>query len=132
MIESVTGAAPPIGDTYTQFLTIAPGELVKITGHGLGPSTAAGAQIDSGGRVATLLAGTRVLFNGVAAPLISVQDSSIECMTPFEIGDLSSTSIQIERNSSTMPGVLIGVTPVAFLGSVLAVVNLGRNSELAV
>jgi uncharacterized protein (TIGR03437 family) len=123
VIASVTGAVPLTGDSFTQFLTIAPGELVRITGQGLGPSTAAGAQFDANGRVATLLSGTRVLFNGVAAPLISVQDSVIECVVPFETGDLANTGIQIERNGSAMPGVLIGVTPVAFLASVLAVVN---------
>jgi uncharacterized protein (TIGR03437 family) len=123
VIDSVNPPLPFTGDIYTQFLTIAPGELLYIAGRGLGPSTAVGAQLDSNGRVASLLSGTRVLFNGVPAPLLSVQDSLIKCMAPFEIGSLSNVSIQLERNGSTFSGPAVGVTPVAFAASVLAIVN---------
>ena len=50
-----------------QLFGLAPGELIRITGRGLGPSGAVGGQFDASGRVATSLAGTRVLFNGVPA-----------------------------------------------------------------
>ncbi len=123
VIDSISSINPPTGGD-TRFLTIAPGELIKLTGRGLGPSTAVGAQLDSNGRVANSLAGTRVLFDGIPGPLISVQDSTIECVAPFEIGPRTSTSVQIERNGSAPPGgVVIGVTPEAFYASVLAVVN---------
>ncbi len=123
VIDSVDPPLPFTYDTVTQFLTIAPGELLHIAGRGLGPPSALGAQLDSNGRVATQLGGVSVLFNGVPAPLLSVRDSLIECMAPFEIGPLSNVSIQIERDGSTLSGPVVGVTPVAFAATVLAVVN---------
>src|SRR5262249_4995852 len=51
---------------------ISPGEIVTITGTGLGPDSAVGVHLDSDGKVGTDAAGMRVLFNGVAAPLVYV------------------------------------------------------------
>jgi uncharacterized protein (TIGR03437 family) len=87
--------------------------MIQITGRGLGPSTTAGAELDTTGRVSTVLAGTRVLFDGTPAPLVSAQESLILCMTPFEVAGKSLTAVPIERNGVAAPGVLIGVTAAA-------------------
>src|SRR5579884_960639 len=50
---------------------VAPGEIVTIYIPGFGPSVMAGQQVTADGRVATEIAGTRVLFDGVPAPLAS-------------------------------------------------------------
>ena len=123
VISTMGKQQPSIADAYTTLLGIAPGQMIQITGHGLGPNTTAGAQIDATGRVSTMLAGTRVLFDGTPAPLISVQESLILCMTPFGVTGKNLTSVQIERNGAAAPGVLIGVTAAAFEPDVLAIAN---------
>jgi uncharacterized protein (TIGR03437 family) len=129
VIDTIGKQEPSSFDYHTLLLGIAPGQMVRITGRGLGPATTAGAQIDASGRVATALAGTRVLFDGVPAPLISVQASEILCMTPFEVGGKNLMSIQIERNSIAAPGVLVGVVPAALELDVLAVANQDASAN---
>jgi uncharacterized protein (TIGR03437 family) len=113
----------PSADVQTLLLGIAPGEMIHITGRGLGPVVPLSAQFDFSGRVATSLGGIQVLFNGVPAPLISVQASTIVCMTPFELSGASTASVQIVQNGVSSPAVLVGVKPVAYLPIVLSVVN---------
>jgi uncharacterized protein (TIGR03437 family) len=123
VISAMGKQQPYTSDYNTVLLGIAPGQMIQITGHGLGPTTTVGAQIDASGRVATTLAATRVLFDGTPAPLISVQESLILCVTPFGIAGKNLTSVQIERNGADVPGVLIGVTAAALEPDVLAVAN---------
>ena len=49
---------------------VAPGELVVVYGSGLGPPELAGAVLNSAGKLSKNIAGTSVLFNGIAAPLV--------------------------------------------------------------
>ena len=70
--SSASGATPAISTvanaaSYSQD-AVAPGEMVAIFGSSLGPLVPAGLQLDDSGNVATTLAGTQVLFDGVAAP----------------------------------------------------------------
>ncbi|MEO8367835.1 MAG: SBBP repeat-containing protein [Candidatus Solibacter sp.] len=71
---------------------VAPGEIVVITGSGLGPAQEVGASLAPDGRLATTLAGTTITFDGVAAPLISVQAQKVVCIVPF--GSRSSIGAQ--------------------------------------
>ena len=123
VIETITNLNPSTYDQDPLFFWIGPGEMVRINGKGLGPATPAGAQLDPSGKISTSIAGTRVLFDGVPAPLISVSDSAIVCMSPFAIGDRASTSVQIERNGVAAPGVSVAVRPVAAQPDVLAIAN---------
>ena len=79
--------------------TVAPGEIFTIYGTALGPDAPMPAQIN-GGAVATALGGTRVLFDGLAAPLLWVQSSQINAVVPFAI-QASFTAMTIERNGVT-------------------------------
>jgi uncharacterized protein (TIGR03437 family) len=79
--------------------TVAPGEIFTIYGTALGPDTPMPAQIN-GGAVSTALGGTRVLFDGLAAPLLWVQSSQINTVVPFAI-QASFTAMTIERNGVT-------------------------------
>ena len=51
---------------------VAPGEIVTLFGSAMGPAEIVARRITEEGKLATLLAGTRILFNGVAAPLVYV------------------------------------------------------------
>lgn len=124
VIDSIPSLQPSNGDPNPQYLGIAPGELIYITGRGLGPSTAIGAQLGANGRITSSLGEISVLFNGVAAPILSVQENSIVCMAPFELDGQTTALIQIQQNGATTPGVLAGVKPVSLSSKVLAVVNV--------
>jgi uncharacterized protein (TIGR03437 family) len=79
--------------------TVAPGEIFTIYGTGLGPDTGMTAQIN-GVVVASALGGTRVLFDGIPAPLLWAQGSQINAVTPFAIQP-PFTAMTIERNGVT-------------------------------
>jgi uncharacterized protein (TIGR03437 family) len=123
VIDSINTINPPTADVPTQFLGIAPGEMIRIAGRGLGPNATLPAQIDYTGRVATSLGGVQVLINGVPAPLIGVQASVIACMTPFEVSGHTTAIVQIVQNGIATPGVAVGVKEVANTPDVLSVAN---------
>ena len=74
---------------------LAPGEIISIFGYRFGPAALTGYQI-IGGVMANTLAETRVLFDGVAAPLIYVSAEVISAIVPYEVAGRSQTSIQVE------------------------------------
>jgi len=123
VVDSITGVLNPPAVFQTQLLGIAPGEMIRISGRGLGPAGTLVAQLDSSGRVATVLGGIQVLINGVPSPLISVQASAIVCMTPFEVSGHSAATVQIIQNGVATPAITVGVKEVTFTPGVLSVAN---------
>jgi uncharacterized protein (TIGR03437 family) len=79
---------------------LAPGELITLTGLGLGPADAAIAKITPAGAYATELAGVRVMFDGVAAPVLAAQREQINTIVPYALQGRTSAKIQIQVNSS--------------------------------
>ncbi len=75
---------------------VSPGEIVTIFGQNLGPDHVVGLALDEDGKVATTLEGVRVLFNGVAAPLLYVSRNQIGAVVPFGVADRDSVQVQVE------------------------------------
>ena len=73
--------------------SVSPGEIVLIFGSGLGPATLAGPQLDSNGYLSSSLAGTQVLFDGVAAPILYTQASQVSVVVPYEV--IGRTQVQV-------------------------------------
>ncbi len=90
--------------------SVSPGEIVVIFGSGLGPSTVVGPQLDAGGYVSTSLAGTRVLFDGVAAPIIYTQAAQVSVAVPYEV--IGKTQVQVVYQGQGSNLVLIPVAAV--------------------
>ncbi|HEY1337847.1 MAG TPA: SBBP repeat-containing protein [Bryobacteraceae bacterium] len=87
---------------------IAPGEMVTIFGTRIGPDVLTGSTVGPDGILANRVAETRVLFDGVPAPLIYVSATQISAMTPYAVGGKSSTVLQVEykglkSNALTIP-----------------------------
>ena len=61
---------------------IAPGELVTLFGTGFGPRQFAVSEVNANGRVSSLSTGTRVLFNGIAAPVIYAAENQVSAVVP--------------------------------------------------
>jgi uncharacterized protein (TIGR03437 family) len=74
---------------------LAPGELISIYGPGIGPQQAVGVQVDEDGNISRAAAGVHVLFNGLAAPLLYVQDKQINAIVPFEAGASDTTTVEV-------------------------------------
>jgi uncharacterized protein (TIGR03437 family) len=89
VIEAVTNAASYSADA------VSPGELVAIFGSNLGPANPAGLQVDPSGLVATSLADTRVLFDGVPGPIESSRANQVNAIVPFGLSS-QSTRVQVE------------------------------------
>ena len=112
------------------FLGIAPGQLMTISGTGLGPAQAVQAQI-ADGRLPTTLAGTTVTFDSVPAPLISVQANQIECLVPFEVGlnAIFVTSMQVSSGVSVSNSIKLPVQTTEV--EILAVINQDGKANSA-
>ena len=91
---------------------ISPGELVTFKGVGLGPVTGASFSVVDN-TVGTLLGGTRVLFDGIPAPVVYAQDRQVNVIAPYGISMQAQTSIQIESQGNRSPVVTIPVSPVS-------------------
>jgi uncharacterized protein (TIGR03437 family) len=109
---------------------VAPGELVRIEGHNLGPATKVDAQLDSTGRLPFATANTQVLFDKSPAPLISVQDTAVVCFVPFEVSPAGQVAqLTLTSNGQTSNSVRVAVT--ASLPEILAVANQDGTANSA-
>lgn len=91
--------------------------MVAIFGSGFGPATIAGLLIDNRGYVATSLAGTQVLFDGVPAPLIYAVTDQVSAIVPYETFRKTSTQVQVVyqgRGSNTISVPVITAMPGIF------------------
>jgi uncharacterized protein (TIGR03437 family) len=94
-IMSVVNAASYIGGP------ISPGEVVTIFGSGIGPDTAAYAATDPAtGKLATMIGGVQVLFNGTPAPMIYASSTQVSAVAPYEIPS-AYPSVRVEYAGET-------------------------------
>jgi uncharacterized protein (TIGR03437 family) len=89
--------------------TVAPGEIVTIFGTNLGPGSLVTAQLDTNGSIATTLAGTRVLFDGVPAPIIYTSATQVSVVVPFAVAGKAATTVRTEYNGLPGPSLPISV-----------------------
>jgi uncharacterized protein (TIGR03437 family) len=74
---------------------LAPGEIIEVSGSGLGPILVANLPWDK--NVArTSLGATRLLFDGVAAPLILVEANRVRAIVPYEVAGGGSTRLVVD------------------------------------
>ena len=95
-VSSVTSAAgPALG-------VIAPGEIVKIYGTGLGPAVGAQFSVDPAtGMVDSTLAGTRACYSeAIAAPILYASATQVNAIVPYEIAGQAQVALQVTYQSS--------------------------------
>jgi uncharacterized protein (TIGR03437 family) len=105
-ISTVANAASYFQDA------VSPGEIVAIFGSNLGPSTPAGLHVSDSGTVATNLADTQVLFDGVASPIIFASDGQIDAIVPFGIAP-DTTQVQVQYQGQASAFFPLNVAPSA-------------------
>ncbi|HTC87047.1 MAG TPA: SBBP repeat-containing protein [Bryobacteraceae bacterium] len=84
---SQTGPQITAASNAASFLNngFSPGMLFTLAGTGLGTPATAGIQLDSSGKVATSVAGSQVLVDGLPAPLIYISPTQINAVAPYEL-----------------------------------------------
>jgi uncharacterized protein (TIGR03437 family) len=98
---------------------VSPGEIVDVFGQAMGPSTLAGAELSAPGVVGNFLAGTRVWFDGIAAPLVYTSAEQLSAIVPYEVAGETSTQMQVEYLGAWSAAVTLPVvtaTPGIFTG----------------
>jgi uncharacterized protein (TIGR03437 family) len=79
---------------------VSPGKIVTITGIGLGPDRPA-RNTAKDGMVPTRLAGTEVLFDGVAAPVLSAASREVVAVVPYaSFGGTATLSVRYNGEDS--------------------------------
>ena len=107
LIGDVVNSASNLGGN------VAPGEIVVIYGSELGPPKLAGAELTSSGRLSSNVAGTQVLFNNVAAPLIYVRSDQVAAIVPNGVGGQSTAKVQVQYQNQSSPSFSIPVSQTA-------------------
>jgi uncharacterized protein (TIGR03437 family) len=109
VVQAVTNAA-----SYGN--AIAPGQMVDVWGTGFGPQSPSNSFLDSNGMVTNSIAGVRVLFNGIAAPLVFVSAKQCSAVIPYFGAVAGTSNVQVEYQgvrsdpfpvqlSATAPGI---------------------------
>lgn len=108
---------------------VAPGEIVSIAGAGIGPAQAASLSLRSNGNIDTVAGTTRVLFDGVPAPILSAQAGQIVAIVPYSVSGKTTSQMRVEYGGQTSAAVAVPVTDVA-LGIFTSIQNADgtRNS----
>ena len=75
---------------------LSPGEIVTLFGSGMGPATLVTATVNAFGLVDTQLSGTRVLFDGNAAPLVYSRADTVSAVVPYAVAGQATTQVQVE------------------------------------
>ena len=87
---------------------VAPGEALTIFGERFGPGTLVTAQIVDG-KFSTNIGETRVLFDGVAAPMIYAARGQVSAIAPFALSGKRGTRVQVEYQGVRSPAVSVPV-----------------------
>jgi trimeric autotransporter adhesin len=79
---------------------VAPGEIVVITGTGLGPAQLVSAMAGNNGLFGTQLAGTIVMFDGIPAPMVYTSATQVAAIVPYEANSFA-TQITVTYQGNT-------------------------------
>ncbi len=96
---------------------VSPGEFLVLYGQNLGPAPLATLTLDSQGKVNTYLAGTRVLFNGTAAPMVYTSSGQVSAIVPQNLAGRPTVSIVVEYlgvQSAAIALPVVGSNPAIF------------------
>lgn len=95
---------------------VAPGLIVSIFGFDLGPAGGQGLRLDESGRVATELAGLRVFFDGIPAPILYASPNQVNVVAPYALAG-PTTRIQVvyqNRPTNTISVPVVAASPGLF------------------
>jgi uncharacterized protein (TIGR03437 family) len=89
---------------------VVPGELITLTGFGIGPETGVVYKPDVQGGAPRELAGVQVLFDGEPAPLLYAQSRQINTQAPVELSGKTQTSLTVKYNGASFGPLTVPVS----------------------
>lgn len=93
---------------------IAPGEIVLITGSGMGPvAPAMGTPDPATGLLPTTAGGVSVTFDGAPAPIVSASATQVIAIAPYEIASETTSQMTISFSGQTSAATALTVVPSA-------------------
>ena len=93
---------------------VAPGEILTVFGSDLGPGELVTLQLTPDRRwVTTSLAGTRILFDGVAAPMIYTSQKQASLVVPYSVAGRTTSEVAVEYEGRTSTRIALPVAPSA-------------------
>jgi uncharacterized protein (TIGR03437 family) len=92
---------------------VAPGEIVYIEGVSVGPQALTTLRLNAQGLVDTTLAETRVLFDGIPAPLVYVWFDRLSCIVPYNLAGRVTVRMQVEYRGQLSSAIEFQVTDAA-------------------
>jgi astacin len=101
-------ANPRLNATGT---VVAPGALVVIFGTNIGPPSLVTGQAGSDGNLPVSLGGTRVLFDGIPAPIVYTSQNQASAVVPYALTGKTSTTVGVELNGTSRGSLNISVGP---------------------
>jgi endo-1,4-beta-xylanase len=90
---------------------VSPGEIITLFGAHYGPADLVKLQYDAAGRIATSLADTQLLFDGVAAPVVYARTGQSSFIVPYGVQNQASTTIQYVYQGARSNSVTLAVSP---------------------
>ena len=102
---------------------ISPGENIVIFGTGIGPDTLTFGQV-TGGVMATVAGGTRVLFDGIASPVYYASANQTSVFVPYDIAGRVTTNVVVEYQ-----GVRSAAIPYNVLAAVPGIYTLNKQGS---
>ncbi len=118
-IAAVVNAASYVGGA------VAPGEIVTVTGVGIGPAALKGTELNTAGRLNSTLAETRILFDGTPAPLVYVRADQSSAIVPYAVAGKAATQVVVEYQGNRSAAVTLPV--VAALPALFSANASGRG-----
>jgi uncharacterized protein (TIGR03437 family) len=88
---------------------VSPGQITLISATGLAPTQPVDLGLSPAAALPVILAGTQVLFDGEAAPLISVTNGTAVIVAPYDLAGKTRTSVQVVFQGSASAPVLADV-----------------------
>jgi uncharacterized protein (TIGR03437 family) len=89
---------------------VAPGELITLSGSGIGPASV---QQPTGSSSSTVLGGTSVLFDGAAAPLLYASPNQINAIVPYSVPGNASTELTVTAQGQTIASATLATAATA-------------------
>jgi uncharacterized protein (TIGR03437 family) len=89
---------------------VAPGELITLTGFGVGPDIGVGYQPGQQGAVPTQLAGVQVLFDGAPVPILYAQSRQINAIAPARLSVSGTAQVSVIYNDRRFEPVAVKTT----------------------
>jgi len=88
---------------------VAPGEIVVLFGATFGPAALVFSQPDANGRIPSQVSGTRLLFDGVPAPILYTRVGQTAAVVPFSVDSKATTKVEYEYQGVRSNAVTVNV-----------------------